>query len=58
MMQVKALCALVALSSRNFGIHLGFWDSQATPSMVIFGSLGIGLGIPLKFVWNFQFQII
>jgi hypothetical protein len=26
------------LRSRNFGIHLGFWDSQATPRMVIFGS--------------------
>ena len=26
------------LTSRNFGIHLEFWDSQATPRMVIFGS--------------------
>jgi hypothetical protein len=34
---------------RNFGIHLEFWDSHATPRMVIFGSLGIGPGIPLEF---------
>jgi hypothetical protein len=35
---VLKLNMTLSLSWRNFGIHRGFWDSQATPSMVIFGS--------------------
>jgi hypothetical protein len=46
---VHTQTSISSLWSRNFGIHLEFWDSQKTPRMVIFGSLGIGPRIPLEF---------